>query len=299
MIGALISVLSLNLTLSLVQAGQIAKTFPITAATTTTPIAVTSTAHGVPLGRVVHAVVSGLNGMPEATGLWVMTPTDANTFTLAAFTAQGVSVPSVGKGTYVSGGIAQVAFPDYQILLGRRWIAQSTAVVSPRIVVVPTDGKAWSLEPYGGAAVPGAFTPPLGNLEQQAEAQQPQLATSFPTFEVYVTGCANPPSPDFGDFDATQAIVDALFVVLFDAIGPARAQVLHDSWPSQLAPTDPRATGSLTQRGQQWKGILQLQHPVVRAPLSFVPAGVSLVETVTPLGAGSGDYTTITITAEA
>lgn len=289
MIGGLISLLSLNLTLSLVQASQVAGSFTITNATATTPIAITCPAHGVPPGRVVHAVVSGVGGELEANGLWQLNPTDANTFTLSTFTAQGIPVQSVGVNAYTSGGVAQYAFPDFRILLGRRNVQFASAVASPRVVFVPTDGRAWSFEPYGGAG--NAPAQSRGTVEQQAQTQQPQLATSFPTFEVYVTGSANPPSPDFGDFDATQAIVDALYAVVYNAVGGLpRGKILRDGWPSQVA-----AAGSATQRGQQWMGILELQHPVTVAPLSFVPSGVSLVMTVVPEDGGSGDQTIITI----
>lgn len=290
MIGALISILSLNLTLALVQNNQVAQTLVVTNATVTTPIAITCPSHNIPLGRVAHGVVTGIEGTEEANGLWVLTPVDSNTLTLSTFTPQGVSMSSVGVNAYASGGQVQIAFPDYQILLGRRWVATAAAVVSPRIVFVPTDGKKWGFEPYGGVGSPASLPAERGSLEQQSEKTQPQQATEFTTFEVYVQGCANPPAPDFGDFDATQAIVWALYTVIFDANSPARGQVLHESWPSQSP-----ERGTQTQRGQMWRGILEFQQPVTRAPLSFVPAGVSLVETVLPAGGGSGDATIITI----
>ena len=285
MIGALVSLLSLNLTLSLVNNyGVIAATLPITGATVTTPIAVTSPAHGVPLGRVLHGVVTGVTGTIEANGLWVLTPTDANTFTLSTYSAQGIASPSVGVHAYVSGGQVQTAFPDGCILLGRRNVALATAVASPRIVFVPTDGRAWDHEPYGGAGSPASLPPVRGTLEQQAEKTQPQLATEFTTFEVYVSASApnygTALSPDFGDFDATQAVVHALYSVLFDAIGPARARVLHESWPSQK-----EVAGTMTQRGQQWKGVLELQQPVYNAPLNFVPIGSYLDMIIEPVNA--------------
>ena len=65
--GALVALTSLNLTNVLVQDfGVVARTLTITAATATTPISVTSAAHGVPLGRVLHGIVSGVTGMTEA-----------------------------------------------------------------------------------------------------------------------------------------------------------------------------------------------------------------------------------------
>jgi hypothetical protein len=189
--------------------------------------------------------------------------------------------------------LIQIALPDYTILLGRRNLALSTSVASPRFVFVPTDGKAGDFQPYGGLG--GAPAQERGSLEQQAEKLSPQLATQHATFEVYVSGAAVPPSPDFGDFDATETLVQSLYAVLFDAIGPARAQVLHESWPSQLDPRDPRATGTQTQRGQQWKGVIDFQLPMTNAPLSFVPVGTSLQLVLEPVNPGSTDATVINI----
>ena len=291
MIGALVTVISLNMTLALVQAGQVAGSLPVTGATVATPIELESPGHGVPLGRVVHGVASGIFGTTEANGLWVLRPTDADHFALYSCSAQGILAPSVGANAYVSGGVIQYAFPDYQILLGRRNVALSTAVTSPRIVFVPTDGRAWGFEAYGGVGSPASLPNVRGSLEQQSEKTQPQLATEFTTFEVYVQGAANPPSPDFGDFDATQALVFELYSQLFDASGGARAKVLHESWPSQS-----KDSGTQTQRGQQWCGVVEFQQPVIKSALSFVPAGTKLTLTVIPTNPGSTDATVIVIT---
>ena len=129
-----------------------------------------------------------------------------------------------------------------------------------------------------------------GTGEQQAEKLNPQLATQFATFEVYVTGAANPPQPDFGDFDATELLVQALYQVLWDGVGGARAKVLHESWPSQTG-----SAGSQTQRGQQWKGIVEFQMPVSEYPLSFVPPGTSLQLNIAPVNPGTTDTTTLTL----
>lgn len=295
MIGALVALLSLNLTLSLVNSNIVAKTLNVVAATATTPIVITLDApHG--YVRPAHAVVSALGGMPEATGLWVLTPSSPTAMTLTTYDAQGNRVNSIGTGTYTSGGIAQVAFPDGSILLGRRNVDLSTGPASPRVVFIPVDGRKWGFESYGGQG--GA--PPLsrGSAEQQAQKLQPQLGTQFPTFEVHVSasapslGYANP-DPDYGDFDATQFVVWSLFAVLFDTLGPARAQVLHESWPSQSA-----ESGTMTQRGQKWVGVLELQQAVVRPipQLQFAPVNVSAEITVKPQDdAVPGDATVIVI----
>lgn len=300
MIGAFVSILSLNLTLSLVQDwGVVYKTLPITAATVTTPIVVTSAAHGVPLGRLIHGVVTDVVGMTEANGLWVLTPLDADTFALSTFDAQGTPVPSVGVNAYTGGGQVQWAFPDGQILLGRRNKMLATMVATPRIVMIPTRARAWGFEAYGGAApsiVPLPRATPRGSDEQQAMTATPQLATEFLTFEVFVNGSGpnygNELAPDFADFDATQAIVHALYAELFDATGGLpRAKILEESWPSQE-----ERQGAQTQRGQQWRGVLEVQMPVRKVAVPFVPVGTHgeiIVQPKTPLV--PDDQTTIVI----
>jgi hypothetical protein len=301
MIGAFVSVLSLNLTLSLVQDwGVVYKTLPITNATATTPIVITSAAHDIPLGRLIHGVVSNVGGVDEANGLWVLTPLDADTFALSTFDAQGLPVDSVGANTYTGGGQIQWAFPDGQILLGRRNKMLATMVATPRILFVPTRGRAWTFEAYGGAAPSITALPrsptERGSPEQQTMTSEPQLATELLTFEVYVNGAGpdygNALSPDFADFDATQAIVHALFAELYDAVGGLpRAKILEESWPSQE-----ETQGAMTQRGQQWRGVLEVQIPVRKVPVPFVPIGVSgeiIVQPKDPLD--PEDITTIEV----
>lgn len=293
MIGAFVALLSLNLSLALVEDyGVIYATLPITNATTTTPIVVTSTAHQVPLGRLIHGVVSQVGGTVEANGLWVLTPLDADTFALSTFDAQGNVVNSVGVHAYTTGGQIQWALPDGQILLGRRNKMLATAVATPRIVMIPTNGRAWTIAPYGGA---DNATPIRGHAEREAQATLPTLGTQFLTFEVFVNGCApdfehgSPPSPDFADFDATQALSHALVWQLFDMLGTV--SILRESWPSQT-----ERQGAMTQRGQQWCGLLEVELPVYKPALGFVPIGTSLeivVEPADPLV--PDDLTTIEI----
>jgi hypothetical protein len=179
----------------------------------------------------------------------------------------------------------------------------ATSVATPRFVFVPTDGKAWGFEPYGGqgaAPGPSAFPPPgtrgeRGTAEQQAQRLNPQLETEFTTFEVYVTGAApdegSALSPDFGDFDATQKLVWALYEVMFDASSNARAKVLKEMWPSQS-----KSSGTMSQRGQQWMGIVEFQQGVTRIQgLTFVPIGTNIQFTVIPANGGSSDATIFTV----
>jgi hypothetical protein len=295
-IGAFVARLSLNLTLALLKADVVYKTLPITDATVATPIVVTSAAHGVPLGRVVHGVVDGVVGTVEANGLWVLTPLDADTFSLSTYDAQGLPVDSVGANAYDSGGTIYWSFPDGQILLGRRNVHLATQVATPRIVMIPTAGAAWDFQSYGGAApsiVPAVLPNVRGSAEQQSMKLSPQIATEHLTFEVYVNGSGpnfgDALDPDFADFDATQRVVHMLYAELFDATG-GRARILREAWPSQV-----ESQGAMTQRGQQWMGVLDVQMPVTRAPLSFVPIGTRAEITVEPLNAGSTDPVVIVV----
>jgi hypothetical protein len=292
MIGALISLLSLDMTRKLVAVGMVASTMSVVGATNTTPVVLTtSSPHGIL--RPSHAVVAGIGGNAGANGLWVCTPVGPVTLSLSTFTEQGATYPSVGTGTYTNGGTVKIAFPDGSILLGRRNIALQTAVATPRIVFVPLGSPAWGLDPYGG------WIPPIPTLprvradetaEQQTMKQQRQLATERHRFEVHVTGCASPPDPDFGDFDATQLIYQSLYGSMFDLITPDRARVLSGEWASQT----PQST-SLDSRGQKWVGVVEIWQPVVDNVLSFVPSGTVGTEIVNFLNGASGDQTVIVL----
>lgn len=293
-IGPLVALISIALTEYLVGSGQVAHTYSVAAASTATPVELTTaTPHNVPLGRVVHGVVSGVGGMPETSGTWVLTPTGASTFAMSSFTPAGTSTPLEGLGTYSGGGQIQVAFPDYAILLGRRNLPMTTAVATPRIVFVPVGSAAWQIpEPYGGV-IPAATRPRARASEtdeQQLMKQSRQLATEMHRFEVHVTGAANPPSADFGDFDATQATYHALYYVLHERISPARALVLSGKWTSQA-----EGMGTLTMRGEKWVGLVEIHAPVLDDPLSFVPAGTVGSILVNFVGGSTGDETVIVV----
>jgi hypothetical protein len=285
MLGALVSLISLNLSLFLIQNGVVSPlALPVTGASATTPILLTSPNHG--RVRPLHGVVSGITGEIEANGLWILTPTDPNTFALSTLTAQGLTTNSVGINAYTGGGTIQYAFPDGSILLGRRNLQLNSSVASPRIVFIPTTAIAYGFEPYVGQ---GQAYKSLGTPEQQTMKLIAQAATDFTTFEVFITGCAEPPSPDYGDFDATQALAWSLYNVLWDAVGDA-VDVKHVSWPSQSP-----ESGTQTQRGQQLRLIVQLQQPVVILPLQFVPVGTYIEMIVEPVNPGATDPVTITI----
>jgi hypothetical protein len=293
--GALVALTSLNLTTVLIaNFGVVARTLPISSVAPTTPIVVTSPAHGVPLGRVLHGIVSGVTGTDEANGLWICNPLDADRFSLTMLSSQGVPVNSMGARAYTGGGQIQIAFPEGSILLGRRNLALATAVASPRIVMIPTTGRGWSQDPYGTPSAPAVIPNTRGTAEQQALTLTPMLATQYMTFETWVFGCAPnygaaAPSPDYGDFDATLNILYAFWSVVFDQFG-GQARVLREDWPSQMPDS-----GTMTQRGQIWRGIVEFQQNVTHVEKQFVPIGVQGQFVVEPVNPASGDPIVITI----
>ena len=301
MLATLVAQLSLNLTAAIVAAGNAYGTLPpITAATATTPIQITSTAHGVPPARKVHAVIAGVTGMVEANNVWVLSVVDANTFALSAFTTQGAYSPSVGVNAYVGGGTIAYAFPDYMILLGARNKVLSTAVATPRILFVPCDSGEWGLEPTGGVGQAAPLDPATPEVAYGELA--PQIATEPTTFDVFVSGCVQTPQnmvtgteadPDFGDFEATQALYQLLYVTIVQGVGIPRGKLLRSYWPLQLPANHPLATGTQSQRGQQWCGRFQFAQYVSAAPNLYTSG--SLTFDVGTVPGGAIDDTIITI----
>ncbi len=290
MIGALVALLSLDMTRKLVAAGMATSVLTIVGATTTTPIVLEmSTAHG--LTRPVHGVVANVGGMAEADDVWVCTPTDSTHLALSTYSPGGIPTASIGAGTYSSGGTVSIAFPDGSILLGRRNIAMQTSVATPRIVFVPVGSPRWELDPYGGV-IPASNLPRTlasQTTEQIVMKQHRQLTSERQRFEVHVTGCASPPDPDFGDFDVTQAIYQSLYGTMFNLIGPDRCTVLGGHWPSQ-----DETIQTLVTRGQKWVGSVEIVQPVIDDPLAFVPASTDGTISVNFFNGSSGDATVIT-----
>jgi hypothetical protein len=293
MIGALISLISLDVTKKLVAAGVVFSTLSVVGASNVTPIVLTTSApHR--LVRPSHGVVAGVAGNANANGTWVLTPTGASTLRLSSYDAQGIPYAPSGSGSYTSGGTVKIAFPDGSILLGRRNMALATAVVSPRIVFVPVGSPVWELDPYGGVPMPATLPRARSSetAEQQAMMLQPQLITERSRFEVHVTGCSNPPDPDFGDFDATQSLYHMLYASMYKLISPARAKVLVGKWTSQGEDTQ---TTLLDSRGQKWVGVVEISQPVTESPLSFVPMSTVAEIIVSLPSAASADQTIIVV----
>lgn len=280
--GTLVALLSFNTVAQLVSDGVVFTTLTITAATQTTPIVITVADPPVnPLGqgRPIHAVISGVTGMTEANSTWVLTqvPNEPTQFTLTAFDAQGNVVQSVGQHAYTGGGIVQIPLPDGTFLLGRRWVERGAYPACPRFVFVPTKGKAWDLQAYQGVGQVATVPPSRGGPEQQFQQLHRAIGQRFATFEVYVSGVANPPDPDGGDFDAVLYLTAALYGVLFDFLTPYGGHVLQEFWPSQLA-----TAAATVQLGQQWMGVIECPLPLYDHPLQFAPVGTVLEFTVKP-----------------
>lgn len=294
MIGALVALLSLDMTRKLVAAGTVATTLTIVGATNATPIVLETSAKHL-LTKPTHAVIANVSGNTAANGTWVMTPTDPTHLSLSTYDAAGQVVDSVGTGTYTSGGSAYIAFPDGSILLGRRNVDVAMAMATPRIVLVPIGSSAWELSPYGGRpnAIPSLpNTQANMNAEQAYMMQHRQLCTERSKFEVHVYACGDPPDPDFGDFDATQTLYHSFYESMFNMITPDRVRVLGGTWESQ-APSD---VGLLDVHGQKWVGIIEIQQPVMADELAFAPSGVTGTIIVNFEGGSSTDQTVIVVT---
>ena len=81
---------------------------PITGATNASPISITCASHGFSTGDTV--TVSGVTGNTAANGIWVITSTGANTFTLNG---------SSGNGAYISGGQVKIKIYNVDIKVTR------------------------------------------------------------------------------------------------------------------------------------------------------------------------------------
>jgi hypothetical protein len=293
MIGALVAILSLDMTRKMVANGLVSQTKSIASVSNTSPIIVTTaTPHKWPLGRQYHGVIDGVGGTTEANGLWAMVPTGASTLRLFSYDMDGTQVPSIGNGAYTSGGTLRTAFPEGSILLGRRNVAMMGAPAAPRIVFVPTATPGWDLEPYGGVIPPGTLPRARANetSEQQFMLLHRQLATEHTRFEVHVTGSAVPADPDYGDIDATQALYHSLYESMFRLMTPDRARVIGGVWASQDEDIQ-----TLNTHGQKWVGVVEIMQPVTDASLTFVPSDISAEIAVSPVNGTSGDTTIIVI----
>jgi hypothetical protein len=180
-------------------------TAAVLGASNTTPIVITVVAGSLGAidyrtGRVFHVVIADVGGNTAANKLdttnerneaWVAIVTsaegDAQT-TLALYdlsNSTGSLVPSVGNGTYTSGGTVSKALLDGMIMLGREHIAEQT--FAPRIVFVPLRVT------YEARDVRSSFTAAAFDEEElDRERTERSVATKIWWYEVHVWGIAAP-----------------------------------------------------------------------------------------------------------
>lgn len=289
MIGALVALISLDVTLKLVSAGVIATTMGVVAATNATPIVLeTAVPHGVLAANPIHGVVTGVGGNTSANGVWELTALDETHLTLTTYSPAGARANSVGNGSYTGGGTVQVALPDGRVLLGRKHVQRGGA--PPRITFVPYGAGGWAFAAYGGV-IPDAARPTslaAETTEQQRMLLQRQIATEKQRFEVHAWGCAVPPDPDFGDYDVTQALYHQVIQSVFSLC--TGMDILQGKWQS----SDPKIA-QWDKRGQEYVLIVEIDQPVLDAALLFVPASTGGEIAVNFTGGSSGDASIIEV----
>lgn len=287
-LGALIALISLDVTASMIAAGQVSQTWVIADVSATTPIVVTTTApHLVAPGVKMHAVIAGVTGVTAANGVWELAFVDETSFSLSTYAPNGAPVASIGTGSYAGGGTISTVLDQGRILLGRKfWPTQGAP---PRIVFVPSAAPTFDLVPLGGAMMPLATLPPTiaqMTTEQIAMTEQPPILTDHSRWEVYCWGAATPADPDFADFDVTRALRDQVIASGVRLISQPFFRVIGGVWESQREGERQAAWDSL---GQMYKMLVEIIQPVVDNPFAFVPFGTHATLTVQPANPGPDD----------
>jgi len=287
-LGALIALISLDVTASMVAAGQATQTWTIVAATNATPIVVaTSVPHGVAPGVKMHAVIAGVTGNDAANGPWELSFVDESHFSLGTYSPNGTPVSSVGDGAYTGGGTIATVLDEGRILLGRKYLSVTGA--PPRVVFVPTTAPTFDLVPLGGQTLPLSSLPPtLAQMtpEQISMTQSPPILTDHSRWEVTVWHASNPADPDFADFDLTRALRDQVISSCMKLMSQPMCKVLGGTWESQREGDRAAAWASL---GQVYKMLVEIVQPIIDDPFSFVPFGTHATLTVQPANPGPSD----------
>ena len=242
-ISSLVLSLSLDVTENLVAAGitsPVPTTDPATGnpitiigATATTPIVVTLSAPAPWSGasaanpQKITAVIDGVEGMTEANGTWILTPTapGASTCTLTTYeyfdtvaeqyAYSNIVVDSVGVNPYTGGGTITCALVDGRITLGAQHLPENSS--PPRIMMRLSRIKFTGADE--NARIQGGFR---GNLtsghgqstEQIIEQTGRMVAGENDVYEVTVWGAASPPDPD-ADWDAMQVLAQQFVRTLY------------------------------------------------------------------------------------
>jgi hypothetical protein len=287
-LGALVALISFDVTASMIAAGQVSKSWSIASVTNTTPIHVTTTSpHGVAPGVKMHAVIAGVSGTTNANGVWELAFVDASTFSLGTYSPVGAPVASVGNAAYTSGGTISTVLDQGRILLGRKFLTSHGT--PPRVVFVPSAAPLFDFVALGGQTLPLSTLPPTISQmtpEQISMTEQPPILTDHSRWEVYVWGAATPADPDFADFDVTRALRDQVIASGIRLMSQPFFKVLGGVWESQLEGERGAAWDSL---GQVYKMLVEIVQPIVDDPFSFVPSGIHATLTVQPANPGPSD----------
>ncbi len=105
-------------------------------------------------------------------------------------------------------------------------------------------------------------------------------------FKVRIWGGSIPASPDFYDFDVTQALRNQ---VIESIIRLTNGDILASDWISQKDDAS-----QIDKMGQTVDLVVEILQPVTRFPLAFVPSGVLASITVEPANPAAGDQVVIT-----
>ncbi len=287
-IGALIALISFDVTASMIAAGQVSQTWTISGVSNTTPIVVTtSVPHGVAPGVKMHAVIAGVSGTTAANGTWELAFVDDSRFSLGTYSPIGTPIASVGNAVYVAGGTIKTVLDRGRILLGRKFLTSHGT--PPRIVFAPAAAPLFDFEALGGQTMPLMTLPAtLAQMtpEQISMTEQPPILTDHSRWEVYCWGAATPADPDFADFDFTRALRDQVIASGIRLISQPFFKVIGGVWESQREGRPQSAWDSL---GQVYKMLVEIVQPIVDDPFAFVPAGIHATLTVQPVNPGPTD----------
>jgi hypothetical protein len=287
-IGALIALISLDVTAAMVAHGQISQSWTVAGATNATPIVVSTTVpHKVPRGVKMHAVLSGIVGNDAANGPWELTVTGDSSFSLGTYSPSGAPVASIGNGSYAGGGTIATVLDEGRILLGRKYLSVTGA--PPRVVFVPSTAPLFDFIPLGGQTLPLSSLPPtIAQMtpEQISMTESPPILTDHSRWEVTVWNAASPADPDFADFDMTRALRDQVISSCLKLISDPMCKVLGGVWESQREGDREAAWMSL---GQVYKMLIEIIQPIINDPFSFVPFGTHATITVQPANPAPGD----------
>lgn len=283
---ALVALLSLDVTTTLVSGGYGLAALSIVGATNATPIVVTtSAAHNVAVKA--HVVISGVLGNTAANNLdtdgvtnnaWHAVPVDATRLALYSVSrTTGAITPSVGSGAYTSGGTLRAALTDGRILLGREHVYEQSA--PPRIVMIPVGGM-WGPKSVANPSNVNGYP----SAEVLRQNQQRSIRTENVNFECHVWGAASTPDPE-NDFDATQVLYHQLV-----RSAHTRCAGVFDLSNGQWADQGAQAT-QITKSGHEFVFAMSLATPVLGKLLPLAPADVAPEQTSTLVpgqgGAGS------------